>query len=133
MSRTLFENSKAALAFAAVTIVGAVAMVGTSDNGGVLPAVVQKFSTQANGQAAPGQEGSGSEGGSPEAQPTPKSVFGDYTGTPQSGPLPSAPGSAGGNPMTAPVASTAVVSQNTGDGLSFGAGNDDPPPPPAPE
>lgn len=36
MSRTLFENSKAALAFAGMTIVGAVMMVGSADSGGVL-------------------------------------------------------------------------------------------------
>ena len=46
MSRTLFENSKAALAFAAMTILGAVSMVGTSDSGGVLDATVDRFAQE---------------------------------------------------------------------------------------
>jgi len=46
MSRTLFENSKAALAFAGVTIFGAVVMVGSSESGGVLDQLVERFSHQ---------------------------------------------------------------------------------------
>ena len=43
MSRTLFENSKAALAFAGVTIFGAVIMIGSPDNEGVLDKAVDRF------------------------------------------------------------------------------------------
>ncbi len=43
MSRTLFENSKAALAFAGITLLCAVSMVGTSDNDGMLPKLADRF------------------------------------------------------------------------------------------
>lgn len=46
MSRTLFENSKAALVFAGMTIVGALAMVGTEDSSGVLDKTVDRFGQQ---------------------------------------------------------------------------------------
>ncbi|MCX9145822.1 hypothetical protein [Erythrobacter sp. WG] len=46
MSRTLFENSKAALAFAAVTLIGAVSMVGTSDDSGMLPKLASRFGSR---------------------------------------------------------------------------------------
>lgn len=43
MSRTLFENSKAALAFAGITIAGAALMIGTSDGGGLLDRVTHQY------------------------------------------------------------------------------------------
>lgn len=129
MSRTLFENSKAALAFAAVTIVGAVAMVGTSDNSGVLPAVVQKMDSMAQSQSAAGPQGSGSEGSAEGAKPAPKSVFGDYSGSPETTPLPGAPGAGGANPMNAPVAPTAMVN-NGPSAITPGTSDEDPLPPP---
>lgn len=46
MSRTLFENSKAALAFAGMTILGAVVMVGSDDGGGVLDQTVDRFAQE---------------------------------------------------------------------------------------
>jgi hypothetical protein len=46
MSRTLFANSKAALVFAGMTIVGALVMVGTEDSGGVLDQTVGRFGQQ---------------------------------------------------------------------------------------
>lgn len=46
MSRTVFENSKAALVFAGMTIVGALAMVGTEDGGGALDKTVDSFRQQ---------------------------------------------------------------------------------------
>ncbi len=46
MSRTLFENSKAALAFAAMTIIGAVAMVGTLETSGVLGVAVDQLGAE---------------------------------------------------------------------------------------
>lgn len=52
MSRTLFENSKAALAFAGMTLLGAIAMVGTSENDGVLPRVADTIAEQQSAKAA---------------------------------------------------------------------------------
>lgn len=46
MSRTLFENSKAALAFAGMTILGAAVMVGSGDGGGVLDQTVDRFAQE---------------------------------------------------------------------------------------
>lgn len=115
MSRTLFENSKAALAFAAVTIVGAVAMVGTSEDSGVLPAVVERFGAKQGGQASAEQNRSEtpSEG---DKKATPgagwggsTSPFGDYSGQPPvPGQAPEAPAQSNVNPMTAPLSPTAI-------------------------
>ncbi len=115
MSRTLFENSKAALAFAAVIIVGAVSMVGTSDDGGVLPALVERLGAKPAGQAS--AEYAGEAGAAPAkaaVAAAPASVFGDYKGTNPSGTAPTGTGgssSAGQvvNPMTAPLAPTAIA------------------------
>lgn len=52
MSRTLFENSKAALAFAGVTIIGAVIMIGSPDNEGVLDKTVDSFAQERGDEAA---------------------------------------------------------------------------------
>ena len=43
MSRTLFENSKAALAFAGITIVGTAIMIGPSESGGVLDRTADSY------------------------------------------------------------------------------------------
>jgi hypothetical protein len=56
MSRTLFENSKAALAFAGVTIIGAVIMIGSPDNEGVLDKTVDSFVEDREDSAAIGTE-----------------------------------------------------------------------------
>ena len=113
MSRTLFENSKAALAFAAVTIVGAVSMVGTSDDRGVLPTLVERLGEKSANQGIieQGSEGNVAPG---KAKAAPASVFGDYTGTNPSGTAAnpaSGPASSGqvANPMTAPLAPTAIA------------------------
>lgn len=112
MSRTLFENSKAALAFAAVIIVGAVSMVGTSDDRGVLPALVERFSAKPAGQPGAETSGEGNQAAS-NAPAAPASVFGDYSGTKPTGTAPTGSGgsSAGpvANPMTAPLAPTAIA------------------------
>jgi hypothetical protein len=84
MSRTLFENSKAAMAFAALTIVGAVMMVGTSEGGGVLgllttqiearrEAIASEAQRFAEGQSVPDPAAAQSSGRA--NQPA---VFGDY-------------------------------------------------------
>jgi len=141
MSRTLFENSKAALAFAAMTIIGAVAMVGTSDDSGVLPAVVERLGTKPAGLAGAGQAGAGQAGSETPAQAgktaTPgagwggsTSPFGDYSGKP---PVPGQPAGAQAagaiNPMTAPVSPTAIVNPNPPSSSFFSSGSDEPQPP----
>jgi hypothetical protein len=126
MSRTLFENSKAALAFAGLTLFGAVSMVGTSDNNGVLPQVVDRFAKPPQKAPASSEERAAEEAGAqPEPKPddgwydAPPSVFGDYTptdaataspqpGEPQAG-TPAAPRQSAGNPMTAPLSPNAIV------------------------
>lgn len=137
MSRTLFENSKAALAFAAITVIGAVSMVGTSDDSGVLPAVVERFGTIPEGQASAAQVSAetprddGKPAGAGWGSASPASVFGEFTGGPSAGEAAgdSAGDSAGpsGNPMTAPLAPTAVVTQGPSSGF-FSSSSDEPPP-----
>ena len=46
MSRTLFENSKAALAFAAITIVGTAVIIGPGEGGGVLDRTAETYVEQ---------------------------------------------------------------------------------------
>lgn len=119
MYKALFQNSKVALIFAGVTIMSAVSMVGTSDNGGLVLRVTSLIAGQ--------RAGSGGAGGAvPAAQQPAPSVFGEYQ--PQdagSTPPPGAgtgaatgTGSKGFNPMTAPVSPTSVVQQ--GDAISAG-------------
>lgn len=118
MSRTLFENSKAALAFAAVTLVGAVAMVGSSDNEGVLPRVAEGLAEQTGnaGEAAPAPaptaEGAAQTSAPVENAQSETPVFGDYAPAPDSkapqmigpahpsqvSPAPQAPGPGGLDP-----------------------------------
>lgn len=131
MSRTLFENSKAALAFAAITVIGAVSMVGTSDDGGVLTAVVERFGTMPEGQASAEQVSS--ETPSKDAKPagagwgssSPTSVFGEFTGKPSAGEADGDSAEPSGNPMTAPLAPTAVVTQGPSSGF-FASSSDEP-------
>ena len=99
MYKSVFQNSKAALVFAGMTIFGAVAIVGSPDDKGVLNKAVDRFSderetivedarqfaeTHSVGDALPAPDagwGSNNE------------VFGEY-----------APGNAGGSAAPAPVA-----------------------------
>lgn len=113
----LFQNSKIALTFVAVTVLGAVAMVGTSDSGGLLPRVVSF--ANAKGQEAiarQASEGAASQDGS-EAAPA-ASVFGDYNpaqaalAQPAASPAVSAKAGKADSPMTAPLAPNAVVLRN---------------------
>lgn len=135
MSRTLFENSKAALAFAAITIVGAVSMVGTSEDSGMLPKIADRFGKKPDYAEAPSAPPpSESEATpAPEATPVPgwydtpqTQVFGDYRpdepgaadtaktpdqASPYSGGLPGAASTSkpARNPMTAPLSPNAIV------------------------
>lgn len=132
MSRTLFENSKAALAFAAITVIGAVSMVGTSEDGGLLTAVVERFGAIPKDQASAEEVSSTTprDGGKPAGagwgSGSQTSVFGDFTGKPPAGQGPAASEPNSSNPMTAPLSPTAVVSQGPSSGL-FTSNSDKPP------
>jgi len=122
MSRTLFENSKAALAFAAMTILGAVTMVGTSDSGGVLGVAVDRFGAEREAIASEASEFAEQQSvGDKVADPdsgwgSSASAFGDYRpGEPATPPVTSgapaavAPAAQGSGPAYAPLAPGAVV------------------------
>ena len=116
MYKSVFQSSKAALAFAGLTVFSAVSLVGTSDDSGIVGKAADFISAQraniaseaqafAEGQSqgdTPGQAGAGS--GSENA------VFGDYGVDDASGAKASGgTASPGGNPMTAPLSPTATV------------------------
>lgn len=108
MYRALFQNSKVALGFVAVTILGAVSMVGTSDNSGLLLRAASLVGGVRSDTAGTPAAASASEA-------PPPSVFGDYEADEG---VPAATGSTTfsgsgqtGNPMTAPIAPNAVVTQ----------------------
>jgi hypothetical protein len=116
MSRTLFENSKAALAFAAMTILGAVTMVGTSDSRGVLGAVVERFGAEREAIVREASEFAEQQSvGDKVANPdsgwgSSASAFGNYwPGEPATPPAAAAPASQGSGPANAPLAPGAVV------------------------
>lgn len=121
MSRTLFENSKAALAFAGMTIFGAVMMVGTSEKSGVLPTVADRIAEQrativADASAFAEERSVGDKMSSPAAQP---SVFGSYAppapGSSQPTTSPASP-TPGNSLMTAPLAPGAIVADDADNG-----------------
>ena len=129
MSKNMFESSKAALAFAAVTIVGAVSMVGTSDDRGLLAILADRFGNRPNYETSPSAEQVRSEAPPEVKQPSapqsdwyapPTPVFGSYGDTSTDGSdtsgntTSSRPSSAqpAVNPMTAPVSPTAIVIKN---------------------
>lgn len=126
MSRTLFENSKAALAFAGMTILGAVMMVGTSDKGGVLTRVDdalvnQRASIAADAQAFAKTQSVGdlpSDAGSGWGKPG--AVFSEYnpvqSNPPKAIASPASPAQ-GESVMTAPLASGAIVADDVDPGV----------------
>lgn len=116
MYKSVFQNSKAALAFAGLTVFSAVSLVGSSEDSGIVGKAADFIGAQraniaseaqafAEGQSQgdkPGQAGSGSGSNS--------AVFGDYGADSAGGAKPS--GTAANsvsNPMTAPLSPTAVV------------------------
>jgi hypothetical protein len=129
MSRTLFENSKAALAFAAITILGAVTMVGTSETDGVLGVAVDRFGAERKAIASEASEFAEQRSVREKvADPdsgwgSNNSAFGDYNPTepanqPVTSGAPAGFGPAGQeySPANAPLAPGAVVlgPDNTG-------------------
>lgn len=136
MSRTLFESSKAALAFAGITLICAVSMVGTSDNDGMLPKLADRFgakSAAVEPPSGPPPEAASRAAALADNQP-PSSwydapqqapVFGNFSdenpadnvpiaagsqaaGSPVA-PSPGAPTKPGSGPMHAPISPTAVI------------------------
>ncbi|TAD74001.1 MAG: hypothetical protein EAY70_11800 [Sphingomonadales bacterium] len=118
MYKTVFQNSKVALGFAALTVISAVSMVGTPEESGVVGRVTGFVEARRDfiasdagayaeshsvGDPPPG------EGGEGDAEP---SVFSDYsaasgaTGTTSAASTP-----ADGNPMTAQLAPSATVAE----------------------
>lgn len=105
--RLLFQNSRMALAFVVLIVLGAAAMIGPQGNGGLVTRAVSLSESQRGLLAGERPGAAGSQG---EAQ-APPSVFGDFNPDAAASAAPAAPAAdaAGGNPMTAPMAPTAVV------------------------
>ena len=119
MYKAVFQNSKAALAFAAMILFSAVSMVGTSEDAGVVTRAADLVEARRDAVASDAQAfaESRSSGGSSGKVAAPPSVFGEYkpanstaarTVTVQK-PAPGGPPPTGNDLMTAPLAPGAVV------------------------
>ena len=116
MYKSVFQNSKAALAFAGLTVFSAVSLVGTSDDSGIVGTAADMIGAQRANIASEAQafaEGQ-SQGDKPSQADaglgSKSAVFGEYGADGKAGPKVSgAAANAGGNPMTAPLSPTAVV------------------------
>lgn len=118
MYKSVFQNSKAALAFAGLTLFSAVSLVGTSEDSGIVGTATGMISAQrasiandaqafAEGQSQGDKPGKADAGSGSES-----TVFGEYGADSASGAkAPDTAASASGNPMTAPLSPTAVVDQ----------------------
>ena len=113
MYKMVFQNSKIALAFAVMTVLGAVSMVGTSEDGGVVTRAADLIAMQR--QSIAGDAAAYAEGQSTEAAPPAPSVFGDYTPADEAAAqqalkqAPKGPPPPGHSIMTAPLSPGAVV------------------------
>ena len=106
--RLLFQNSRLALAFVVLTVLGAVAIIGPQGNSGLVTKAVSLSESQ-RGLLAGGQQGGGGAAQQGQAKPPP-SVFGDFDPNAAAGSSAAASGDGqSGNPMTAPMAPTAAV------------------------
>jgi hypothetical protein len=106
MMRLLFQNSRLALAFVVLTVLGAVAMIGPQGSGGVVTKAVSLSESQ-RGLLAGGTQGPAGAQGERKAPP---SVFGDFDPNAPANAADANAGSAqSGNPMTAPMSPTAVA------------------------
>jgi hypothetical protein len=106
MMRLLFQNSRLAIAFVVLTVLGAAAIIGPQGSGGVVTKAVSLSESQ-RGLLAGGTQGPAGAQGQPTAAPP--SVFGDYNPDGSARVAPATSDAGSGNPMTAPVAPTAVV------------------------
>ena len=116
MYKLVFQNSKIALLFAVMTVFGAVSMVGTPEDSGVVTRAADLLVSQRAsiaGEAAAFAEGQ--SGGDAAAKTPPPSVFGDYTAADEAAAqqalklAPKGPPPPGHSLMTAPLAPGAVV------------------------
>lgn len=103
--RLLFKNSRLALAFVVLTVLAAAAMIGPQGNGGLVTRAVSLSESQ-RGLLSGEKPGAGGAQGEAKAPP---SVFGDFNPDTAAGASSGGPDAGGGNPMTAPMAPTAVV------------------------
>ena len=116
MYKSVFQNSKAALAFAGLTVFSAVSLVGTSEDSGIVGTAADIIGAQRANIASEAQ--AFAEGQSQGDKPSQAdaglggkgSVFGEY-GADGKAVAKGTGGAAntGGNPMTAPLSPTAVV------------------------
>lgn len=116
MYKSVFQNSKAALAFAGLTVFSAVSLVGTSDDSGIVGTAAdiigaQRAKIASEAQAFAEGQSHGDKPGKADAGSGSKSaVFGEYGADSASGAKPSGgAANTGGNPMTAPLSPTAMV------------------------
>jgi hypothetical protein len=116
MYKSVFQNSKAALAFAGLTVFSAVSLVGTSEDSGIVGTAADMIGAQRANIASEAQafaegQSQGDKPGKADAGLGSKSaVFGEYGADGKAGAKVSgAAANAGGNPMTAPLSPTAVV------------------------
>ncbi len=131
MSRTLFENSKAALAFAGMTMLGAVMMVGTAEKGGVLSRLDEHLSAQRANITNDAQAFAAAQsvGDQPSAKGSgwgrKKEVFGEFDPA-KAGQAKIAPATVtaaqGSGPMTAPLAPGAIAADAADAGLPVAEG-----------
>ncbi|WP_155644821.1 hypothetical protein [Erythrobacter donghaensis] len=105
MMRLLFQNSRLALAFVVLTVLGAVAMIGPQGNGGLVTRAVSLSESQRGLLSGDARDTAGSQG---EAK-APPSVFGDYNPDTAASAAPAGPVADTGNPMTAPLSPTATI------------------------
>lgn len=125
MYKAMFQNSKIALGFAAMTIVSAVSMVGTSEDGGMLTKAVEIVEAQRDDVADDAQAfaQSRSTGDTPAKSAAGwgnnGAVFGEYAptaagATPGQAQAPAATMLPGANAATAPIAKGAIVKRADG-------------------
>ena len=108
MLRFLFQNSRMALAFVVLTVLGAAAIIGTPDSGGLVTRAVSLSESQ-RGLLGGGPQGASPAQGEGQAK-APPMVFGDFDPNAPANATDANAGSAqSGNPMTAPMSPTAVT------------------------
>lgn len=103
--RLLFQNSRMALAFVVLIVLGAAAIIGPQGNGGLVTKAVSLSESQ-RGLLAGGTQG---PAGAQAQAKAPSSVFGDFNPDTAAGAAPTASDGGSVNPMTAPIAPTAMV------------------------